>query len=69
LVFPIRDHTCFEQPQFERLLGNNFLQVLRFAPELLDLVGRGSRNERRLSTLRRHVGFFILVTVLPQTIV
>ena len=25
---------------FERLLGNNFLQVLRLAPELLDLIGR-----------------------------
>ena len=30
----------FEQPQFERLLGDNFLQVLRLAPKLLDLIGR-----------------------------
>jgi hypothetical protein len=32
-------HAFFEQPQFERLLGNNF-QVLRLAPELLDFIGR-----------------------------
>ena len=32
----------FEQPQFERLLGDNFLQVLRLAPELLDLISRRS---------------------------
>ena len=32
----------FEQPQFERLLGDNFLQVLRLTPELLDLIGRRS---------------------------
>src|SRR5215469_2438883 len=30
----------FEQPQFKRLLGNDFLQVLRLAPELLDFIGR-----------------------------
>ena len=40
MVSPIRDHTFFEQPQFESLLGNDFLQVLRLAPELLDLIGR-----------------------------
>ena len=34
MVSPIRDHTFFEQPQFESLLGNDFLQVLRLAPEL-----------------------------------
>ena len=39
-VFPIPDHAFFEQSQFEGLLGDNFLEVLRFAPELLDLVGR-----------------------------
>ena len=31
LVSPIPDHAFFEQPQFERLLGDNFLQVLRLA--------------------------------------
>jgi len=31
-------HTFF--PQFECLLGDNLLQVLRLAPELLDLIGR-----------------------------
>src|ERR1700745_1284840 len=39
-VFPIPDHAFFEQSQFEGLFGDNFLEVLRFAPELLDLVGR-----------------------------
>ena len=28
LVSPIRDHAFFEQAQFERLLGNDFLQLL-----------------------------------------
>jgi hypothetical protein len=42
LVSPIPDHAFFEQPQFERLLGDNFLQVLRLVPELLDLIGRRS---------------------------
>ena len=37
----------FEQPQFERLLGDNLLQVLRLAPELLDLIGR--RSPRRVA--------------------
>src|SRR6478609_12158135 len=37
----------FEQPQFERLLGDNFLQVLRLAPDLLDLIGR--RGPRRVA--------------------
>src|SRR5262245_316266 len=40
LVSPIPDHAFFEQSQFEGLLGDNFLEVLRFAPKLLDLVGR-----------------------------
>jgi hypothetical protein len=40
LVSPIPNHAFFEQPQFERLLGNDFLQVLRLAPELLDFIGR-----------------------------
>src|SRR5262245_16272678 len=40
LVSPIPDHAFFEQSQFEGLLGDNFLEVLRFAPEPLDLVGR-----------------------------
>jgi hypothetical protein len=30
----------FRQSQFEGPLGDNFLEVLRFAPELLDLVSR-----------------------------
>ena len=38
-VFPIPDHAFFEQSQCEGLLGDNFLEVLRFAPELLDLIG------------------------------
>jgi hypothetical protein len=42
LVSPSPDHAFFEQPQFERLLGDNFLQVLRLTPELLDLIGRRS---------------------------
>ena len=45
LVCPIPDHVFFEQPQFECLLGDNLLQVLRLAPELLDLIGcRGPRR-------------------------
>ena len=40
-------HTFFEQPQFECLLGDNLLQVLRLAPELLDLIGR--RGPRRVA--------------------
>src|SRR6185312_1712776 len=44
---PIPDHAFFEQPQFERLLGDNLLQVLRLAPELLDLIGR--RGPRRVA--------------------
>src|SRR6478752_1084357 len=47
LVSPIPDHAFFEQPQFERLLGDNLLQVLRLAPELLDLIGR--RGPRRVA--------------------
>ena len=46
MVSPIPDHAFFEQPQFERLLGDNFLQVLRLAPDLLDLIGR--RGPRRV---------------------
>ena len=37
----------FEQPQFECLLGDNLLQVLCRAPELLDLIGR--RGPRRVA--------------------
>ena len=40
MVFPIPDHAFFEQPQFEGLLGDDFLQVLRLLPQLLDLIGR-----------------------------
>jgi hypothetical protein len=41
------DLAFFEQPQFERLLGDNLLQVLRLAPELLDFIGR--RSPRRVA--------------------
>ena len=37
-VSPIRDHAFFEQAQFERLLGNDFFQLLGLALEILDLV-------------------------------
>ena len=47
MLSPIPDHAFFEQPQFERLLGDNLLQVLRLAPELLDLIGR--RSPRRVA--------------------
>ena len=47
MVSPIPDHAFFEQPQFECLLGDNLLQVLRLAPELLDLIGR--RGPRRVA--------------------
>src|SRR6266545_3245127 len=40
-VSPIRDHAFFEQPQFERLLGDNLLQILRLAAEILDLIRGG----------------------------
>ena len=36
----IRDHAFFEQPQFKGLLGDDFLQVLRLPPELIDLIRR-----------------------------
>ena len=37
----------FLSSRFERLLGDNFLQVLRLAPDLLDLIGR--RGPRRVA--------------------
>ena len=40
-VSPSHDHAFFKQAQFEGLLGNNFLQSGRFAPQILYLVGRG----------------------------
>ena len=44
-VAPIPDHAFFEQAQFERLLGDDFLQLLGLALEILDLVaGRGPRG-------------------------
>jgi hypothetical protein len=48
LVSPIPDHAFFEQPQFERLLGDNFLQVLRLAPELLDQMRPAGGNLSRM---------------------
>jgi hypothetical protein len=47
LVCPIPDHAFLEQPLFECLLGDNLLQVLRLAPELLDLARR--RSPRRVA--------------------
>ena len=46
-VSPIPPYAFFEQPQFECLLGDNLLQVLRLAPNLLDLIGR--RGPRRVA--------------------
>ena len=47
LVSPIPDHAFFEQPQFERLLGDNLLQVL-IAPGYAELtissVGRAEAD-------------------------
>ena len=51
LVSPIRDHAFFKQPKFERLLGDDLLQLLRLAPKILDL-----RKSRQLSlSLARHI--------------
>src|SRR3954452_15763990 len=44
-VSPIRDHAFFEQPQCERLLGDNFLQLLCLTPQVFDLL-RGGRSCR-----------------------
>ena len=42
----------FEQSQFQRLLGNDFLQFLGLALEILDLIaGRGSRSITREAPL------------------
>ena len=41
IAAPIRDHTFFEQPDFEGLLGDDLFQFLRFAPEVLDVAGVG----------------------------
>jgi hypothetical protein len=41
-VSPIRDHAFFEQPQFECLLSNDLLQLLRLAAQVLDLIGGSS---------------------------
>ena len=30
-VAPIRDHAFFEQPQFQRLFGDDLLQITRLA--------------------------------------
>ena len=37
-VSPIRDHAFFEQAQLERLLSDDFLQLLSLALEILDLI-------------------------------
>src|ERR1700722_8436525 len=39
LVSPIRDHAFFEQSVFEGEIGHDLLQRLRFAAEILHLVG------------------------------
>ena len=44
-VSPIRDHAFFEQTEFERLLGHDFLQLLGLALEILDLIA-GRRSGR-----------------------
>jgi len=40
-ILPIRDHAFFEQTQFQRLFGNDFLKLARFAPEFLHFAGIG----------------------------
>jgi hypothetical protein len=45
LVSPIRDHTFFEQAVLEGEIGDDLLQRLRLAAEILHLVGgRGARR-------------------------
>jgi hypothetical protein len=41
LVAPIRDHAFFEQPQLQRLFGDNLFQIASLAAQMLDLVGGG----------------------------
>src|SRR5260370_35765586 len=41
LVSPTPDHAFFEKTQFERLLGDNFLQLSRLTAQILDLAARG----------------------------
>jgi hypothetical protein len=40
-VSPIRDHTFFEKPQFQCLLGDNLLQVTSLTAKGLNLACRG----------------------------
>src|SRR3984885_7627579 len=47
LVSPIPDHAFFEQSVFEGEIGHDLLQRLRFAAEILHLVG--SRGARRVA--------------------
>ena len=42
VVAPIPDHAFFEQTQFKSLLGDDFLQVVYFTSQMLDLIGIGS---------------------------
>jgi hypothetical protein len=44
LVCPIRDHAFFEQPVFEGEIGDDLLQRLCFAAEILHLVGGRGAN-------------------------
>ena len=47
MVSPIPEHTFFEKTQFECLLSNNFLQVVRFTAQQLDLIR--SRSTRSIT--------------------
>ena len=41
LVVPIPGHAFFKQAEFERLFGDDFLQIAGFATQVFDLVGGG----------------------------
>ena len=40
MVAPISQQAFFEQTEFERLLGDNFLQITRFTAQIFHLVSR-----------------------------
>jgi hypothetical protein len=41
VVSPIRNHAFFKEPQFQGLLGDDFLQFTRFTAKSLNLTCRG----------------------------
>lgn len=43
VVAPIRDHAFFKQPQFQRLFGDDFLQIAGFLAKHLHLIGVAAR--------------------------